>query len=253
MLKFVLVSNKRTGSTFLQEAIDSHPDIRCLDEMFMIRAKNVEERSGIKIYRKMEKEKKFSCRQYIEWLGTLHDNIGFRIVYPQLDYWRKVSDRIVLEDIPVIHLIRSNYFEQSMSWFTKNIPNKKEGMYIDPVQLKERIEKISFETDYYRRLFQNNSKYIEVFYEDMIGKRKGKKVNIKQKGAFNIRSKQKSFVSKKDANLICDLVGVENHELSSNITKRTNWDVWNYIDNEYEIKQLLIDNNWEHFIREETK
>lgn len=253
MIKFIIVANKRTGSTYLQHAINSHPNIRCLDEMFLIRAKNTIERDGVKIFRKLEKDKGFSPREYIEWLGTLHNNVGFRIVYPQLDHWKNVSDYFVVSDMPIIHLIRSNYFEQAMSWFTKQIPNKQEKLYVDPTQLKNRIEKISFETEYYRRLFKNNRKYIEILYEDMFGKVKGRKVKIQKKGAFNIKSKQKTYLSEKYKTKICSFIDVSPSNLSSNLTKRTKWDVWEYIKNSDEIKNLLINEGWERFIREGEK
>ena len=35
----VIFCGKRTGSTFLQEALNSHPQIVCYDEMFMLSRK----------------------------------------------------------------------------------------------------------------------------------------------------------------------------------------------------------------------
>lgn len=250
MINFVLISNKRTGSTFLQEAIDSHPQIKCCDEMFLIRAKNVTERKGIKIYRYFyAKDNKHTPKKYLEWISHFHNNTGLRIVYPQLDYWKELSDCIVLDEIPVLHLIRYNYFEQSMSWFTKKIPNQKEKIYIDPNQLIDRINKISKDTEYYRNLYKNNKKYMEIYYEDMFGNVKGKKVKIKSRGAFNIESKQTTYLTEKYSNQICDFLNVEHNTMFSNVSKRTDWDVWKYIQNQEEIKEVLIYNNLEGFIR----
>lgn len=249
MINFVLVSNKRTGSTFLQESINSHPDIKCFDELFLIRAKNIERVGEIPIYRKMHKDKDFTPKEYIGWLKAEHGKLGFKVVYPQLDYWKELTDNIIIEDVPVIHLIRQNYFEQSMSWFTKNIPNR-EKIYIDPKQMKQRIDRISENTDYYRNLFKNNKKYMEVYYEDMFGEVRGKKVKVRQKGSFNIRSKQKTFLSYKYKESLNNFLNLREEDLFSNISKRTDWNVWKYIENQDEIKQLLRENNWDHFIRE---
>jgi len=74
----VILSDKRTGSTFLQEALDSHPDITALDEMFMVYDKE-SERRGYKLYRSLQKSMTIS--EYLDWIASKGNNTIFRLMY----------------------------------------------------------------------------------------------------------------------------------------------------------------------------
>jgi hypothetical protein len=54
----------------------------------------------------------------------------------------------------------------------------------------------------------------------MIGRVEGKKENVEKRGAFNITSDQVSYLSDKYSKQICDILGVEYHNMYCNISKR---------------------------------
>ena len=61
----IVLANKRTGSTFLQEALNSHPSIRCYDEMFMIKTRLKQRRGGI-LYKTKKEENEMGKKEYID-------------------------------------------------------------------------------------------------------------------------------------------------------------------------------------------
>jgi len=66
MKNFVVVADKRTGSSFFQEALSSHPNIKCYDELFMIRgAKKTGKRRGQYLYRHMKQTESMDIGGYI--------------------------------------------------------------------------------------------------------------------------------------------------------------------------------------------
>lgn len=261
MIDFILIANKRTGSTFLQEAISSHPEAFCFDEMFLVRSKSTVKRQGTLIYtqkRNKELEKfdglrdkdgnvqEYTIKEYLEWLSDKHKNkkTGVRVVYPQLDHWRELCGLVLTDNIPLIHLIRQNYFEQAMSYHTRTqSKNHIRKRKIDIDQLIWRINKIEQDTKFYRNFFKGNRYYVEVYYEKLFGKTTGKENGIKKRGSFNIESNQLTFISPYYKKRLCDFLKVRTKDLYSNVTKRTSWNVWDYIENEKQVKEALEKEN----------
>ena len=66
--------------------------------------------------------------------------------------------------------------------------------------------------------------------------------------AFNLLSDLKTYIPEDISYKICDFLDVEKQELSCNVTKKNNSDVWTYISNKEEIKKILADNKWDNFI-----
>jgi hypothetical protein len=64
MKNAIILAGKRTGSTFLQEVLNSHPNITCYDEMFMKYNKN-KKRRGQFLYEFMRKDKGMNINEYI--------------------------------------------------------------------------------------------------------------------------------------------------------------------------------------------
>ena len=65
-MNFIVLAAKRSGSTFLQEALSSHPNIKCYDEMFMLKSTKTGKRRGQYLYPYMKKHHNHNVKQYIQ-------------------------------------------------------------------------------------------------------------------------------------------------------------------------------------------
>lgn len=241
MKNAIIVAAKRTGSTFLQEVLNSHPNITCYDEMFMRYNKN-KKRRGQFLYYYMKTEG-YSVKQYINWLFSNNGSILFRLMYPHAEKNKNIIECIQNQNIPVIHLIRKNKISHYISSETK----KQNKIKVDISKMKKKMEEAERKNDKYKKIFKDND-YIEIFYEDMFGKVEGDKDEVKQYGAFNIRSTQKTFLSEKYTKKICDFLNVQYKEMFCNITKRNHWDIWKHVKNGDEIKKNLKNTKWKDFL-----
>ena len=249
-MNFVILADKRTGSTFLQEALNSHPDIKVYDEMFIIRgAQKTGKRRGQFLFRTMKSKRKMNIKDYLDWLYNTEPDksVGFRLMYPQDDHWH-VLDVIKKSKIPIIHLKRNNFLKMIISKKTrgefKTKPQKFAPNSIISDIKNHQNKRIKFETKILK--YKNQ---LTVDYESMIGKTEGEKGEIKKFGAFNLKSDMKTYVSDKMAKKICNFLGVENKPLFCNVTKKNSNNVWDYISNKEEIEKILKRKGYGEFIK----
>jgi len=210
----VILCNKRTGSTFLQEAMDSHPAIKAFDEMFMVYDKETERR-GHKLYRTICN--KYTIPEYIEWLYTQTDkpNTVFRLIYEHNDYWLVLPH---IRQTPIIHLLRDPV-DITISHFCK-LSKPDERVYADHKMFKLMLSTERNIQDTYRNMIKHRSKVLEVRYEDMMGHREGYRDNISNVGMLNIRSDQVTYLREDINRQICDFMKVDNIPMYSNVTKK---------------------------------
>jgi len=241
----VIFCDKRTGSTFLQEALNSHPQIVCYDEMFMKNRNR--KRRGQLLYRTMKTEKNMTTEAYIRWLYDFDKQSGtlFRLMYPHNEK-HNVLPVLKKMGVPIIHLIRTNGFAKSMS---KQMKQKNRG---DKIKINTKLLLSNLMDNEYR--IWNNKRalkganVIEIKYEKMIGETIGSLNGVKKYGAFNIKSNQITYVSDKYNNMICDFLGVDRVKLFSDVSKRNSWNLWDHIKNVNEVKNTLKNTKWEKFI-----
>lgn len=240
MKNFVVVANKRTGSTFLQEALSSHPQIKCWDELFLIRgAQKTGKRRGQYLYRYMKNNHKYNIKDYIEWVhNTKPDkSVGFRLMYPQNDYWNAL-DTIMKSKTPIIHLVRENLLSVVLSKKTKGLFEVKK-MYFDPKNIVDEMKSIEKKYQQYYNKLKNHKNLITLKYEEIIGRTEGDKGETQKFGAFNLKSDMKTYIPMDISEKICNFLDVEPMELYCNVTKKNSPDPWDYIENKDEIKRVL--------------
>lgn len=248
-MNFVVYADKRTGSSFFMECLNSHPDVMCYDEMFMIRG-GLKKRRGqfLYKYKKSESKKKnYGINDYLDFLySDKEKSSGFRLMYPQDDYF-KVMPFIKKRDLPVIHLIRKNTLKMVMSKKTKGIfkPTKS---YYNPDSLIADIKNHKRKERLARKQLKGYDKKITVYYEDMIGRSEGEKGDVKKFGAFNLKSNMTTYLDEKISIDICKFLNIEERELFCNVTKKNSNNVWDYIQNEKEVKKALKDNGYEDML-----
>jgi len=246
-MNFVVLADKRTGSSFFMETLNSHPELVCYDELYMIRgATKSGKRRGQYLYRYMKNTKNMSMDQYLDFIyndGKKNISKSFRLMYPQNDYW-KVLPLIKERNIPVIHLVRNNLLKVVMSKRTKGIfvPKK---MYYDPNMIIKDINNHRNKQVQNRKHLKGYKNILNVSYEDMIGRSEGEKGETKKFGAFNLKSNMITYLAEETSKKVCDFLKVEQKEMFCNVTKKNSNNVWDYIENVDEIKNALKQNKFE--------
>ena len=122
--KFVIVSSGRSGSTFLETLLNSHPNIRSLSEIFHERELDPK---TVFYYPKSRKQHKLFIDDPQRFLDVVLYNryfhkdisyVGFKILYYQTRFHKQASVWPYLADhkeIKIIHLKRNNLLAQYLS------------------------------------------------------------------------------------------------------------------------------------------
>ena len=205
----IQLQNKRTGSTFLQVALNSHPEIVGLDEVFINRAKPGIKKSGITPY----VTSSFGVDRYIK--EKLWDNMNrrkdkhiiFKLMYNQVDYHNGLRGFIRDNNIPIIHLMRRNLVKQVVSY----IKQTKIESFLTPESLFRYVVQADQEASKWENEFYDH-KRLSLFYEDIIGKTEG----------------EFTFVAPGYNKALCDFFEVSHRSLIAN-TKKSNTNIWDYI------------------------
>jgi hypothetical protein len=243
----IILCDKRTGSTFLQSALGSHPQITSYSELFMIRSRARKTRGKLlyksagEIKKNKRGKKKFQrwpVNKYLTWVFSDDDSVTFKLIYDQCTHWN-IMPVLSKRKVPIIHLIRRNFLKKAVSRATKNVFEvKKLGLpsewYADEIAKDQRKLRT------YRKIL---NKYpgpiLELYYEDIIGGVSGKATNTKKLGAFNIQSDQITYVSDDVNEALYDFMQVKPFRLYSHTTRKNSPDVWEYIDNKQAVLSML--------------
>lgn len=185
MIKFVVLSTQRSGSTFLATSLSSHPRIHCYEEIFLCTNHDPE---TYLTYRTASLNRRlahlFQRKQLIdEYLLDLYtanehsgDAVGFKLMYPQIRQLPEIVAWIKEHNIKVIHLIRQNTLKVIVS----HQAAKKRKLYhltqplthiskvhLTPRKVKSSLVYLTQQVQKYRRIFADNP-YLEVAYESFV-------------------------------------------------------------------------------------
>ena len=242
MTQAVLLSNKRTGSTFMQEALDSHPNVTSLDEMFMVSTK-ITERRGYDFYKTKREQENMKIPQYLDWIASQDTNTCFRLIYNQ-DQHYNVLKYIADRNMPVIHLVRDPIdIVVSLACKFKHIkPDQTVKVDVKDFIFLTR-KHIKIRNDYRDKLASRECIVYETNYENMFGKQEGDVEDIKLVGSFNIRSNQRTYVDENINRNICEFLNIENVPMWSNVTKKFTLPREEKISNWDEVQKALTNEN----------
>lgn len=234
----VILAPKRSGSTFLQEALNSHPQIICYDELFM-QNKNVDKRRGQFLYRSLKRDKGWSVNQYLKWLFKKEKDKStlFRLMYLHENKFG-VLNEIKNMDIPVIHLTRENLLEKELSRVSKS-REIGEKVKVDVNKTISQMKKEKKTNEIYKKKLKNYNKKLEITYEDMIGETVGEQKETKNYGAFNIVSDQITYLNESINNQICDFLNIDYYSMWSNVSKRNPWNIEDIVENYDELFKAI--------------
>lgn len=186
MVKFIVLSTQRSGSSFLCTSLDSHPRIRCHEEIFMTKNTNA---ITYRSYRTGSFERKlrhaFGRNELIyTYLNEFFrdkkevDALGFKFMYGQNRQYPQVRQWCKERNVKVIHLIRENTLKIIVSRHVA----KKRSVYmstepLQPASAKLDIWKLKAEIRKARKLVETNRNLfsacacMEVFYENFVNER----------------------------------------------------------------------------------
>lgn len=222
MVHAIQFSPKRVGSTFLQKAIDSHPDIMGIDEVFVNIAKKPGARKSgfVPFIRSDIREAGEYIREVIYKTYPDKSTI-FKLMYNQITFHSGLIRFIKENDVPIIHLMRRNIVKQIISGLTA-ATTKHTPIPISPEQLYLLVKEAD---DLNNHWAEKLKKYIKLslYYEDIIGE------------TINDRT----YVSEDINNEICNLFKVKHNKLFATTKKKNKDDISVYLPNIGSIKEYF--------------
>lgn len=239
-MSFAVIGYQRTGTIMLTTALNSHPQILCEGVLRSNEAKagvDNEHNNIFKIVKKKYNEKKKE-KEFISNLLKGKDLStvkiwGYNTKYTILN----INDyKNMLKNIQIIHILRNNLFENSLSVVTNaskerfNVPAhdfddievKKEFVLSDSDihKIIKRGKIITNSLKRWKNIFKSHRNYIELSYEDLTS-------------GNNI-----SKLPEQHSDILCDFLGVDILPLSVKIYK-TGTKVINRIKNFHEAKECF--------------
>ena len=194
MEQFILLAARRSGTTFVQRSLDSHPQIQCHKRVFDVKNKFryfVIDRPNSKFHQfrtasiQRQRDYIFRKQQLIEAFMTelcvpVEDSkaIGIRLAYIQSDRHPEILKWATANAVGIIHLVRENVLKTLVSHATA----KKRGIRhstqklptvtvrLPPRRLKRRLKKLTRHIEKYRTMLKDK-RHIEISYESFVANR----------------------------------------------------------------------------------
>ena len=122
--KFCILTTQRSGSTWLNDLLNSHPQVRCLNEPFLYsRHQPFWELEGFPNFFLFKNRKQISrpwgIFQYITAMQAFSeqfDAVGFKLMYSQLSMFPEIMLKMIKDRYRIIHLIRQNPLDLYISY-----------------------------------------------------------------------------------------------------------------------------------------
>lgn len=231
MIRAIQLSNKRVGSTFLQKAIDSHPDIAGIDEVFVNMARKPGmKKSGFTPYLRSNKN---TPKDYIE--GVIYKkypetNTIYKLMYNQIEYHRGLMEYIKQNNIPMIHVIRQNLVKQVISGITA-ARTTHEPISILPKDLLRAVDE---------------AQRLNIHWSNMLHKHI--KLTLYYEGLFGETVDDRTYLNEDVNKAICEFFGVENIPLYATTKKKNKDDLSVYLPNLDDIKKTLKGTEFEWMV-----
>lgn len=237
MVRAILFSNKRVGSTFLQQAINLHTQIIGIDEVFVNICNNRKIRkSGFVPYVISDVN---TPGEYIEDIinKTYPDtNTIFKLQYSfsdmmsQIDYHKGLYDYINESKIPIIQLVRRNILKQVISFRIQQKNNF--NVNVTPEYLLEKVKEIKKLNEKWKKELKDNIKLV-LYYEDIIGD----------------TYENKTYLSNNANIAVSDFFKVKPEKLFSDTKKERTKHISNYIPNYDKVKKLFENTEFDWMVK----
>ncbi len=241
MKKFLILSSQRSGSTYLQQLLNSHPEIIVGGEIFNNNPRHLIEKEHITeelVNLKDTDPEEFLNHFFLSKAKSSTKLIGFRLFYEH-GWSQRESVWNIFKNIPdlsLIHLQRKNYLKQFLSlklaektshWVRKKTeqPIEYEPILIDYRECIRYFRRQKRKAQRAVDFFENNE-ILDIFYENLA---------IDQNSETN---KLLKFLESRPVTLKCDLGKQNTQSLSETIS------------NYYQLKNRFKDTAWEDYFED---
>jgi hypothetical protein len=255
----VQISDNRSGSAFLYEALDSHPEVEGLGLVFYLKYTDpYTTLKGIKGYKAYKDSEGISPEDFFDkilngFYPINSTNLIIRMIYLHCNGWN-LTDFLRKRDIPIIHLIRRNHLKKVISQLHANNPGTDyERVWYNPGTLAKNIGRSMMNLDNYRRAFSSSSKYIEIYQEDMIGEKEEGEETIALEPTYKLHalSNRKTFLSEEANTELCEFLGISNHKMYSHQAKLNTKPLEDLIENMPEVTKVLEQKGLDSYLYED--
>lgn len=232
-IRAVEFSLKRVGSTFLQNAINTHLQLVGIDEIFVnVCKKSSYKKSGFMPYIRPENPHR-TPKSYLEnYIYKAHQDKHtiYKLKYNQIEYHSGLLKYIKDNKIPIINLQRRNIVKQIISGKKAAFQNH-DPINITGQQLFKEVQEADQQNKYWSEELKSQIK-LTLFYEDIIGETIGDKTYIEE----NVNKQ------------LCDFFGVEEEKMFSRTKKKNKNDLSVYLPNIEEIRKVFKNTEFEWMI-----
>ena len=260
MVKFLIVTQPRSGSAWFMSCLNSHPQIHCPRLPTLFSKYNISPIKRFKPrflqvdnpispyykYRSSSLKRQIAHRfnrkklihDFLSGLYAEHHNaeaVGFKVNYSQINRYSEIASWIKQTDLKILHLIRNNLLKRLVSHKISNIRNLCHStqsvepikVHIDPKVLIDDFRRRQKRFAKYKKRFIDvfDLPYLEVLYESLVSD-----------FDTEIRKVLKFLEVYKSMPLSSDLVKVNPDSLED------------IVENYGEIKQALISSEFENFL-----
>lgn len=171
--KFCIITTQRSGSTWLTQLLNSHPQIKVLagDPLWNHSGHFDGDLPRYHDYRKMTNV----SRPWVlfDYLNTLdlktyedkpHDILGYKLMYNHIKHNPEVLVKLIADKYRIIHLARRNVLDVAISnavgnqhgvYHVTKSDNKKKAAYLDPERLLSIL-------DLYERTYQGAKLFLQI-------------------------------------------------------------------------------------------
>ncbi len=236
MIRAIQFQNKRVGSTFLQKALDSHPMIAGVDEVFV----NVARKAGMKksgftpYVRSDQYRDPAGYLKNVVWAKYPDKHVIFKLMYNQIGFHQHLHPFIESTKMPVIHLMRRNLVKQVISG-QNAATTKHDPIGITPDQLFNLVSQADQLNQTWKNRF-NDRRKLELYYEDIIGD---------TIDGF-------TFVADSVRMSLCEFFGVElaKRWFCAPTKKKNKNDIWVYLQNREAIEKRFKGTKYHWMVKE---
>jgi hypothetical protein len=198
---FLVLTAPRTGSTWLVDLLNSHPQVAAYGELLLpegsgaipggsqdipyftafLEARGRPRTHAARVRRKLA----FLNELYAERDGIAA--VGFKLTYRQASLNPGLLPYLSLRRVRVVHLIRTNLLDSVVSFeaararrvfhVQRGEPLTSVRVHLDPASLLDRLDQHDFSVTRSRvRLSTLRFPFIEIFYEELVGSRRDEKL-----------------------------------------------------------------------------
>lgn len=244
MQYIIQTSPKRSGSTFLKYALNSHPDIKLLEEIFVNKPKHPPSDTYLK------KWPIIPYKNYCKYYGKISPNeylykilnspihqynkvIGLKVMYNQFNISFPME---LLKNYKIINLRRKNLIKKIISEANAHKTDFFVIKELTPTNLFHRVQsQEKFEKFILNKIQRINNNFISLWYEDIIGE----------------TIEEKTYINSNINKIICDYLNVKNIPMYSLTKKKNTYSMFDYLPDKQGTINIFKNTKYEWMLSDE--